>query len=187
MGLILVIEDDKEVRNFIKTALEKNHLVIEANKSEAALHLVSLAVPDLTVLDVNLENSEQTGAELRHQLSTTPRLAGMPILVVSGYSDIQEISQALGIGEAPFLAKPFTAKELNAAIDKLLASQAGVLERSLLAAAEADITVAIVKAAKIGRLLVIYRATKEALAQIDAEMERLGKWADGMGPNKEPE
>lgn len=182
MALILLIEDDKGVRDFTKQALEKNHLVIEAANSEAALTLTGKVIPDLTILDVMLEGSEQTGAELRHTLSGAPRLAGMPILVVSGYTDTAEISAALGVGDAAFLVKPFSGEQLNEAIDKLLAEQSGVLERALGGASEIDITCAIVAAASQGRLMVIYRAAKEAVARLDIEMQKLGSWSGGPGP-----
>ena len=181
MALILVIDDDPDVLEFIRLVLEIKHLVIEAAVSQGALSLVEKVVPDLIVLDILLEGSEKTGIEIRAILSAMPRLAGMPILVVSGYASGQEISDTLGIGAAAFLQKPFDGVQLKGAVDKLLASHVGVLERALIAASEADITQAIVAAAEIGRSLVIYRAIKEAIGELDEKMSSLGTWTDKPG------
>ena len=178
MALILVVEDNEQVREFVRLALEDKHMVIEAPGSEGALSLVSKVRPNLVLLDILLEGSELTGPELRAILTDTPLLLGMPILAMSAYADLQTVSDTLGTGEAAFLAKPFTAEQLNEAVDKLLDNQSGLLASSLLVATENDIINAIKTVAKTGRTMVIYRALKAALKGIERETKKISNDKD---------
>ena len=175
MALILVVEDNEQVREYVRLALEAKHMVIEAPGSEGALSLVSKVRPNLVLLDILLEGSELTGPELRTVLTDTPLLLGMPILAMSAYADLQTVSDTLGVGEAAFLSKPFTAEQLNEAVDKLLDNQLGLLESALLVATEDDISEAIKTVARSGRTMVIHRALKAALKEIEREVKKIDK------------
>ena len=164
MALILVVEDEEEVRDFIRFVLEKNHLIIEAAGSQAALNLIQKVRPNLAILDILLEGSEKTGAELRTILSTT--FPAMPILAISAYANLQQTSEMLGTGKADFLAKPFTIGQLEIVVSELLEAGGGALMGTLLLAGEEEIVEAVKGAINTGRTRTIYRALRRALDEV---------------------
>ncbi len=174
MALILIVEDDELVRNYLKAALDRDHLVIETNDGEAALRLCQRVKPNLTILDVHL-NTGITGIEVCKILSTTPLLAGMPILAVSGYDDRQAISDIMGAGATTFLAKPYSLDQLREMVKVLLSDAEETLGHLLSGASEAGIIEAIKEAFGAGNSVKILRALKRGIKQVEADIKKNGE------------
>jgi len=171
MAIILLIDDDKDIRESIKAMLDKRHYVVEAASGQDALKLVSIFRPELTILDIMLEHSVPTGADLAPLLAGAPMLVGMPILAISGLASTKDVS---GINPyiSSFLVKPFDPKVLLDRIDLLLAKNTGQLTRLIASASEVDLFQAIIEAAMIGSAYIITRALERAVKQIK---ENLGQ------------
>ena len=171
MAIILLIDDDKDIRESIKAMLDKRHYVVEAASGQDALKLVSIFRPELTILDIMLEHSVPTGADLAPILAGAPMLAGMPILAISGFASTKDVS---GINPyiTSFLAKPFEPQELLARIDLLLAKNADQLTHLIASASEDNLFQAAIEAAMIGSAFKITRALERAVKQIK---ENLGQ------------
>jgi DNA-binding response OmpR family regulator len=171
MAIILLIDDDKTVRDFIKATFDKKHYVVEASTGQDALKLISLFKPELTILDIMLEHSVPTGADLAPILAGAPMLAGMPILAISGYASTKDVS---GINPyiTSFLSKPFTPQELLDRVDLLLEQNAGQLTHLIASASEDNLFQAVIEAAMIGSAFKIIRALERATKQIK---DNLGK------------
>lgn len=113
MSKILVIDDrEGECRMLRRILEEKRHDVLEALSAESGLRLAVETMPDLIVLDWNLD-SGITGDSVVRSLRSDPRLKGVPVIMVSGISTTPETeAAALQAGADLFLLKDeFWSKE----------------------------------------------------------------------------
>ncbi|HZT78351.1 MAG TPA: PAS domain-containing protein [Vicinamibacterales bacterium] len=113
--VVLVVEDEAEVRNIVRRQLESlGHRVLVAEAAtEALLLLQGRGAPELLLTDVVLA-SGMDGIELAEAArAERPRL---PVIFMSGYTAVPEAQQRIRETGAPLLAKPFTTQELERAI-----------------------------------------------------------------------
>ncbi len=109
---ILVIEDDKSIRNFLRAILEANNYdVIMANTGAEAYSLITSQCPDLVLLDLGLPDMD--GMKV---LQSVREWSSMPIVVVSARSHEKDKVAALDMGADDYITKPFGTSELLARI-----------------------------------------------------------------------
>lgn len=110
--LILIVEDDKPVRNLISLTLESQQYRLIAVETGSAAVLASLSQkPDVMILDLGLPDLD--GVEI---IRKTRAWSQMPIIVVSSRSDDADKIEALDAGADDYLTKPFSVDELLARI-----------------------------------------------------------------------
>jgi len=110
--LILVVEDEKPIRHFIKVALEtQKYTCLEAQDGTTALSLAISHHPDVLVLDLGLPDMD--GLDVIRTIRTW---SAIPIIVVSARGHEREKVDALDIGADDYLTKPFSIAELLARI-----------------------------------------------------------------------
>ena len=119
---ILVVEDDKAVRNLITTTLEtQNYQYHTAEKgSEALLEAVSFQ-PDVMLLDLGLPDMDGIAI-----IEKVRGWSGMPIIVISARSEDRDKIDALDAGADDYLTKPFELEELWARIQVQLRRTQGI-------------------------------------------------------------
>lgn len=109
---ILIIEDENQIRRFVRIALEaENFDVIEADSGTRGLIEASTRQPDLVIIDLGLPDLE--GKEVIRQIRGW---SGMPIVVLSARDREEEKVAALNIGADDYLTKPFGIPELVARV-----------------------------------------------------------------------
>ena len=107
---VLVIEDDKSIRNFMKTILEANNYeVIMAVNGAEAYSMITSQCPDVVILDLGLPDMDAMKI-----LKSVREWSGMPILVVSARSHERDKVEALDLGADDYITKPFGTSELLA-------------------------------------------------------------------------
>ena len=108
--VIVLIEDDPQIRRFLVAALEiHGYCVHEADRGSEGLRLVSTRQPDLVILDLGLP--DLAGTELIARLR---EWFTRPILVLSARAREQDKVAALDLGADDYLTKPFSIEELLA-------------------------------------------------------------------------
>jgi two-component system KDP operon response regulator KdpE len=109
---ILLIEDDKPIRRFVKPVLESNDFkVIEAVSGGEGLALASSHKPDLILLDLGLPDKD--GLEVLRLLRTWTQV---PVIILTARGKDSEKVEGLDAGADDYLAKPFDINELMARI-----------------------------------------------------------------------
>jgi CheY-like chemotaxis protein len=113
-GIVLLVDDEELVRASTAGMLaDLGYRVVEADCGESALALVNQGlVPKLLVTDQLMPGLSGTDLAVRLR----DRFAALPVLIVSGYADLDSLSPAF-----PHLSKPFRQAELAAALDKVTA------------------------------------------------------------------
>ena len=110
--LILVVEDDKSVRNLITTTLKAHdYRFIMAVNGKTAILEASSHNPDIVLLDLGLPDMD--GIDVIKRIRTW---STMPIIVISARSEDGDKINALDSGADDYLTKPFSVEELLARI-----------------------------------------------------------------------
>jgi two-component system KDP operon response regulator KdpE len=111
-ALILVIEDDSQIRRFLRTTLTSNgYHLLEAITGQDGLRQVSTQHPDLVILDLGLPDID--GLEVTRQLR---EWTATPIIILSARDKEGDKVKALDLGADDYLTKPFGTDELLARI-----------------------------------------------------------------------
>lgn len=109
---ILIVEDDAQIRNFIRFALEnENYKVLIAENASQAMNTIINEPMDLILLDLGLPDAD--GMEV---IKKVREFSDIPIIVVSARDQDKEKVKALDYGADDYLVKPFSASELLARI-----------------------------------------------------------------------
>lgn len=108
--LVLVVEDDKPIRNLITTTLKMNdYRFITAVRGNEAIMLSASHKPDIIILDLGLPDID--GVEVIEHIRTW---SNVPIIIVSARSEERDKITALDKGADDYLTKPFSVDELLA-------------------------------------------------------------------------
>jgi two-component system KDP operon response regulator KdpE len=111
-GNILIIEDEKEIRRFVRQALEtEGYRVFEAETLQRGLIEAGTRKPDMVILDLGLPDGDGTDF-----IREVRAWSGMPIVVLSARVEEHDKVAALDAGADDYLSKPFGVSELLARV-----------------------------------------------------------------------
>lgn len=113
---ILLVEDELNICNFIKTVLEaNNYYIIDTQKALTGLSLLKSHYPNLVILDLGLPDMD--GTDFIREVRT---FSNIPILVLSARSNERDKILALDLGANDYVTKPFGIGELLARVRAIL-------------------------------------------------------------------
>jgi PAS domain S-box-containing protein len=118
---IVLVEDEADVRAIVRRQLESlGHRVLAAEAAPEALLLIQgPGAPDLLLADVVLKGG-MNGIDLA--LAAREAKPGLPVIFMSGYTAVPEAQQRIRDTGAPLLSKPFTADQLDRAVNAVCAT-----------------------------------------------------------------
>jgi two-component system KDP operon response regulator KdpE len=109
---VLVVEDDKEIRRFVRASLSgAGYRVFEAESMRAGLVEAGTRKPDLVILDLGLPDGD--GLDFIRDVRAW---SGMPIIVLSARAEETDKIAALDAGADDYLSKPFSVGEMLARV-----------------------------------------------------------------------
>jgi adenylate cyclase len=118
-GRILVVEDSEPVRDLLCEYLRsQGHEVVPARDGAAATELLEASDFDLVMTDI--EMPRVNGFELIERLRKDPRGHTIPVIVISGHSELDGIAHCIKMGAEDYLPKPFNRVILKARVDACL-------------------------------------------------------------------
>ncbi|WSR68698.1 response regulator [Streptomyces sp. NBC_01180] len=129
-GRVLVVDDNKVIRQLIRVNLElEGFEVVTAADGAECLEVVHRVAPDVITLDVVMPRLD--GLRTAARLRADPRTSRLPLALISACSQ-QEVESGLASGVDAFLAKPFEPAELVRLVGRLMRqrSPAGGPDRS---------------------------------------------------------
>lgn len=121
MKKILIVDDDKNIRNILEIALEEEWMVVAASSGEEALELAANEQPDLILLDRMMPGMDglTTLKELRLRSATQ----SVPVIFLTARVQTQDLEDYSGDGVLGLLSKPFDPVTLTDEINELIAKQ----------------------------------------------------------------
>jgi two-component system, OmpR family, phosphate regulon response regulator PhoB len=119
-GKVLLIEDDRDIRDTIVFALQDEGIEVTASENARILKSLPEIQPDVILLDNWLTDwkSDANGQQISKDLKTNPTTSHIPVIIVSAVSNIREVAQA-GLADG-YIKKPFELNELTELVKKHL-------------------------------------------------------------------
>ena len=116
---ILLVEDNPAAMDVMQKELEfLGYGVILAADGQEAIKAANTESPDLIVMDILMPNMD--GLEAVSRIRTDPKTKSIPILAATAKAMPGDREHCLASGCDEYIAKPFTHKELDAVVKKLL-------------------------------------------------------------------
>lgn len=120
---ILIVDDEDDIRSLIKGILEdEGYETSEAANAAQALELVEQKSPDLIILDIWLQDSDQDGLEILKTVKEKNSI--LPVLMISGHGTIETAVSSIKEGAYDFIEKPFKSDRLLLMVSRALETAA---------------------------------------------------------------
>ena len=117
---VLIVDDSATAGEMLAVALTSNPeiQVRTASSAEEALRIASGSTVDALITDLHMPHMD--GFELIGRMQAEPKLASVPIVVISGDSDASTPGRVRQMGAAAFFAKPFSPAAVRGALERIL-------------------------------------------------------------------
>lgn len=116
--LILVIEDQDDIRSYLKDLLSDRYEIAEAANGAAGWELASTILPDLIISDISMPFMD--GTTLTNLVKTDERTNHIPVILLTAYDSLEQQINGLEKGADDYISKPFHPKVLLTRIRNLL-------------------------------------------------------------------
>lgn len=118
---VLVVDDNAEVRRYVRSHLAARYRVLEAADGRQALQTARRVLPDLVVSDVQMPGLD--GLALCRALKQDRQTSFIPVVLLTVRAEGEARLGGLAAGADAYLGKPFSVSELLARVDNLIAAQ----------------------------------------------------------------
>jgi signal transduction histidine kinase/ligand-binding sensor domain-containing protein/DNA-binding response OmpR family regulator len=125
--VILLVEDDGDMRTYIRQELESQYHIEEAPDGRKGLEKAQKMMPDLIITDVMMP--ELNGFELCHILKTEPATSHIPVIILTAQGSMEHRLEGLETGADSYITKPFYTRHLKIRIEKLIELRNKMKER----------------------------------------------------------
>lgn len=115
---VLVIDDNTDIRQYERTLLQDEYIVLEAADGKEGLAVALKEVPDLVICDVMMPVMD--GLELTEQLKTNTATSHIPVIMLTAKTLEEHRVEGYEHGADSYITKPFHSKVLLARIENLL-------------------------------------------------------------------
>ena len=115
---LLIIDDNSDIRQYERTILQDDYIVLEASDGKEGLEVAKRAVPDLVICDVMMPVMD--GLEFTEQLKTNMATSHIPVIMLTAKNLEEQRAEGYEHGSDSYITKPFSSKVLLARIENLL-------------------------------------------------------------------
>lgn len=115
---LVLVEDEKEIADFICMSLKERYNVHVVTNGKMALQFISKHLPDLVISDVKMP--EMDGIEFTKKFKRNPKTSHIPLILLSGKSEIEDQLEGLKSGADAYITKPFDIEMLEVRIENFL-------------------------------------------------------------------
>lgn len=120
--LVLIVEDNSQIASFIRSLLADKYACVHSADGRSGLSLAASCNPDLIIVDEMMPI--MGGLDMVSRLKQNPRLATIPIIMLTARSDNDTETRSVRAGIDVFMTKPFEPEVLLGRIDLLLRARA---------------------------------------------------------------
>lgn len=126
-NIILVVEDNPDIRNFLRLTLEPDYKVFEAEDGEEGRLKALDIIPDLVLSDVMMPIKD--GFELAKALKKDEKTSHIPVILLTAKAGVESRVEGIETGADAYLPKPFSSRELRAIISNLIEGRIKLKEK----------------------------------------------------------
>ncbi|HEV8683378.1 MAG TPA: ATP-binding protein, partial [Actinomycetota bacterium] len=170
--IVLLVEDNEELRAYVRRFLEPAYRVLEARDGAEALDLSREVIPDLVISDVMMPRL--SGYELCRALKTDERTSHVPVILLTAKAGPEHKLEGLEIGADDYVTKPFDAQELAARVKNLIETRRKLRQRfrGAVVLRPSEMAVSSVDKVFLKKLL---SAVEQHIGEEDFSVEALGR------------
>lgn len=118
---VLIIDDNVDIRTYLRTVLSEKYNVSEAADGKAGLELARKIVPDIVLSDIMMPVMD--GLAFCQQLKTDKAISHIPVILLTARSLDEQRAEGYEHGADAYLSKPFSLRLLFSRIDNLIQSR----------------------------------------------------------------
>lgn len=119
--LMLLVEDNQELRTFLRSIFLPTYRVVEASDGVEGLDKALKYIPDIIISDVMMP--EKDGIEMTRELRADMTTSHIPIILLTAKTTIESKLEGLEYGADDYITKPFSATYLQARVENLLSQR----------------------------------------------------------------
>ncbi len=125
--VLLIIDDDEEVRKYIHTSLNTRYRILEADNGVDGFKTAKEKIPDLIISDIKMP--KLGGIELCMQLKENVKTSHIPVILLTAYTNSEYRMTSLEKGADAYITKPFNIELLEAQVVNLLQSRGKLIDK----------------------------------------------------------
>ena len=119
MALVLVADDDPDIRELVAFKLEQlGAETLSVEDGETALAMIRERRPALAILDIAMPGL--SGIDVCRMIRADPEIAHTPVLMLTARVQEQDVERGFAVGADDYVTKPFSPRELMSRIQTLL-------------------------------------------------------------------
>ena len=126
-NIVLVIEDNDDIRNFLRLTLEPSYRVFEAVDGETGIAKATEIIPDIIICDIMMPGKD--GFEVTKALKKQEKTSHVPIVLLTAKAGVENRIIGLETGADAYVPKPFSSDELHARIANLIEGRKKLKEK----------------------------------------------------------
>ncbi len=115
---VLVVEDDEDLRHFIREILEDDYTIAEASNGNIGLQMALEIVPDFIVSDIMMP--EKDGIEMLQDIKKNATISHVPVVLLTAKTNIESKLSGMSYGADDYITKPFSVPYFKARISNLI-------------------------------------------------------------------
>lgn len=122
---VLIVEDDEDIRHFLREYFEKRYRIFEAANGKEALDVANHAHPDIIISDIMMP--EMDGIDFCKTIRDNIRTSHIPVILLTAKSSLTHHKEGIGIGADAYITKPFSPEILDLTVHNLLQSRENLM------------------------------------------------------------
>lgn len=124
---MLIVEDNVELRDYLKTELNEQYKILLANNGKEGIKIAREAFPDIIITDVNMP--EMNGFDFCKIIKTDASTSHIPLLMLTAKATIENRIEGIETGADAYMVKPFDLKLLKIRISQLIKSRQLIFDK----------------------------------------------------------
>jgi len=129
MMQILIVEDNDDLRKFMRYSLRSDFIILEASNGDDAWDIAKNLLPDMIISDIMMPKMD--GFELCQMIKSAYETSHIPILLLTALSGKAEQLKGLGLGADDYLTKPFDMQLLREKIKSIIRNRHIVKDKAI--------------------------------------------------------
>lgn len=124
--IILLVEDNQDIREYIRSSFEDRYEVITAADGKEGWDIAQNQIPNIVISDIMMPVMD--GIELCRNIKKDMRTSHIPIILLTAKDTLQDKEEGYAAGADSFITKPFSARLLNSRINNILENRRKIAE-----------------------------------------------------------
>lgn len=117
-NLLLIVDDNTDIRTYIKSIFEKDFQIMEARNGKEGIEKATERIPNVIISDLMMP--EMDGFEFCKVLKSDEKTSHIPIIMLTAKADLESKMEGLEIGADDYLTKPFNKEEILVKVKNLI-------------------------------------------------------------------